>query len=93
MIAVHKAGRVRSDECTGCLECVKACPVADTLYPEIAGVKKKVTPRVFALGVLGIFLAFYIGARLSGYWNNDVSTQEYKYHIEHKDNLEYNHFQ
>jgi polyferredoxin len=93
MIKVHKAGRVRSDECTSCMACVKACPVRDTLYPELIGVKKKVSPRVVALGVLGIFLAFYIGARLSGYWDNNISAEEYRYHIEHMDGLEYNHFE
>ena len=93
MIKVHKEGRVRSDECTGCMECVKVCPVKDTLYPELIGIKKKVTPRAVALSVLVIFLAFYIGARLSGYWNNDITTEEYRYHIEHMDGLEYNHFE
>jgi polyferredoxin len=93
MIKVHKAGRVRSDECTNCMECVKACPVRDTLYPEVIRIKKKVTPRAIALSVLGIFLAFYIGAMISGYWSNNITADEYKYHIEHMDGLEYNHFE
>ena len=91
MIAVHKAGRVRSDECTGCLECVKTCPVRDTLYPEVAFIKKKVTTRMYALIVLGVFALFYAGARITGNWSNNISKAEYRHHIENMGNFEYNH--
>jgi polyferredoxin len=90
MINVHKAGIVRSDECTSCLSCVKACPIDNTLYPAIYG-KKKLSARTVAIGVLAMFLIFWIGGRVTGYWKNDVSNQEYIYHIEHMDDLEYNH--
>jgi polyferredoxin len=90
MINVHKAGVVRSDECTACLSCVKACPIENTLYPAVYG-RWKLSARSLAVGVLGIFLAFWISARVSGYWKNDISRQEYLYHIERMDGLEYNH--
>lgn len=91
MINVHKAGIVRSDECTSCLECVKACPVKDTLDATIVGVKRRVAPRTVAIGVLGIFLAIYITGRLTGRWQTNIASQEYMYHIEHMNGLEYNH--
>lgn len=89
MIKVHKAGTVRSDECTGCMECVKVCPVKDTLYVGVVGVKKKISPRAVALSILAIFMIFYIGGRLSGYWQSNISKQDYMYHIQHID--EYDH--
>jgi polyferredoxin len=90
MINVHKAGVVRSDECTACLSCVKACPIDNTLYPAIYG-RKKLSARTVAVGVLAIFVVFWIGGRVTGFWKNDVSKQEYMYHIQHMDGLEYNH--
>jgi polyferredoxin len=91
MINVHAATVVRSDECTSCLACVKACPVADTLYPSLAVSKRKVSPRTVAIGVLAIFAVFYITGRLTGHWDNNITKQEYKYHIERMGGLEYNH--
>ncbi len=90
MISVHKAGIVRSDECTSCLSCVKACPIDDTLYPAVYG-KKKLSARAVAIGVLAIFVVFWVGGRVSGFWQNNISNQEYMYHFEHIDGLEYNH--
>jgi polyferredoxin len=90
MINVHKAGIVRSDECTSCLSCVKACPIDNTLYPAAYG-RKKLSARSVAVGVLAIFVILWIGGRVTGYWKNDVSKQEYMYHIQRMDNLEYNH--
>ncbi len=91
MINVHSATVVRSDECTSCLACVKACPVADTLYPSLAFSRRKVSPRAVAIGVLAIFISFYITGRLTGYWDNNITKPEYQYHIQRMDGLEYNH--
>jgi polyferredoxin len=90
-IKVDKENLVRSDECIGCLECVAACPVKDTLYPEIGIIKKKISPRAFAVGALLIFLAFYIGARIGGYWDSNISDDEYMFHIQKMDQAEYTH--
>ena len=91
MIQVHEAAIVRSDECTSCLDCVKVCPVENTLYPGVAFSKWSVSPRTVALGVLAIFLVFYITGRMTGHWENNITSQEYMYHIQHMDGLEYNH--
>ncbi len=90
-IKVDREKLIRSDECIGCLECVSACPVKDTLYPEIGFVKKKISARAFALGALLIFLAFYFGARLTGNWHSNISDEEYMFHIQRMDKPEYMH--
>jgi polyferredoxin len=90
-IKVDKEKLVRSDECIGCLECVAACPVKNTLYPEIGIIKKRISPRVFAIGALFIFLLFYIGARMGGYWDNNISDEEYMFHIGKMGQQEYTH--
>jgi len=90
-IKVDKEKLVRSDECIGCLECVAVCPVENTLYPEIGIIKKKISPRAFAVGALLIFFAFYFGARIAGKWDNNVSSEEYMFHIQRMDQPEYTH--
>jgi polyferredoxin len=90
-IQVDKENLVRSDECIGCLECVAACPVKDTLYPEIGIIKKRISPRAFALGALLIFCLFYFGARITGNWQSNISDEEYMFHIQKMDQLDYTH--
>ena len=77
-IVVHKATRVRSDECTACMECVKACPVIDTL--ELRATKKSaaVPPPVLAALVVGLFVAVTGLAMLTGHWQNSISGEEYQ---------------
>jgi hypothetical protein len=70
---------------------VAACPVKDTLYPEIGIAKKKISARTFALGALLIFFAFYFGARLTGNWHSNISDEEYMFHIQRMDQQEYTH--
>lgn len=91
MIKVHKETVVRSDECMGCLACVDICPVDKTLEPVIVGVKRPISGRSFAIGVVAIFLAFYIAAVVTGHWQNNISKQEYIYHIGRMDSMEYSH--
>jgi polyferredoxin len=77
-IVVHKATRVRSDECTACMECVKACPVIDTL--ELRATKKSaaIPPPVLAALVVGVFVAVTGLAMLTGHWQNSISGEEYQ---------------
>ncbi len=91
MIKVHKETVVRSDECMGCLACVDVCPVVNTLEPVVAGIKKPISGRSFAIGVVAIFLAFYIAALATGHWQNNISKDEYLYHIGNMHKMDYGH--
>lgn len=76
-IKVHTAGRVWSDECMACLECITICPVKDTLDMKRSRRSRPVPPYVFALLIVGVFVAVTGAAMLSGHWQNDISKEEY----------------
>lgn len=76
-IKVHKAGRVWSDECMSCMECVNVCPVKDTLEMKLSQRSRPVPPFVFAILLVGIFVAITGAAMLTGHWQNDISREEY----------------
>ncbi len=77
-ILVHKATRVRSDECTSCMECVKACPVLDTLELRATRKSAAVPAPVLAALVVGLFVAITGLAMLTGHWQNSISKEEYQ---------------
>jgi NAD-dependent dihydropyrimidine dehydrogenase PreA subunit len=88
-IRVHTAGRVWSDECTSCLECVAVCPVTDTL--EVRGAGKTISARAVATIVIGIFLGVTGVAMWAGVWHNGISRQEYLYRFPRLDSPTYQH--
>lgn len=88
-IRVHRAGRVWSDECTSCLECVAVCPVKETLEVKAAG-RTVSAARVVAL-VVGVFLAVTGVGMTLGHWHNDISTAEYLWRFERLDQPAYQH--
>jgi polyferredoxin len=88
-IRVHTAGRVWSDECTNCLECVAVCPVKDTLEVRARG--KAVSARTVAALVVGIFLGVTGLAMASGHWQNTISREEYLRRFIHLDSPMYQH--
>ncbi|MBZ0200619.1 MAG: 4Fe-4S binding protein [Ignavibacteriaceae bacterium] len=83
-IKVEKVKTVWSDECTSCMSCVDACPVADTLQLElITPGKKKINKKYVAIGVVSIFLLITGFAMLTGNWDNNISKEQYiEYHNE-----------
>jgi len=89
-LAVSRKERVLSPECTGCLDCVAACPVKDAL--ELKSPRgRKVSPATLAAAVVGIVLAGYLGARATGFWANEISDQEYVERIQELDSPAYGH--
>jgi polyferredoxin len=88
-IRVHAAGRVWSDECTSCLECVAACPVKDTLEVRAGG--RRVSPRAVAAIVVGLFLAVTGLAMATGHWRNQISREEYLFRFGRLDSPLYQH--
>lgn len=76
-IKVDKVKTVISDECTTCLNCVDACPVVDTLQLETITMKKKISKKWVAVGVVSIFMLVTGYGMISGKWQNNISKDEY----------------
>ncbi|MCX6831733.1 MAG: 4Fe-4S binding protein [candidate division Zixibacteria bacterium] len=76
-IKVDKINTVWSDECTSCMACVDACPVANTLEVKSLVARRRVPKRLAAVVTVGIFVAITGAAMLTGHWQNSITTQQY----------------
>jgi polyferredoxin len=76
-IKVDKVRTVVSDECVSCLSCIDSCPVQDTLELRSIVTKHKISPRVVAIGVIGLFVVVTGAAMITGQWRNNVPTDTY----------------
>ncbi|MBN1482816.1 4Fe-4S binding protein [candidate division KSB1 bacterium] len=90
-ISVHRQKTVHSDECHACLQCVAACPVPDTLSFSAPLRKLPLKPLTVALLIIGLFLIGDGLARLGGVWQNSISINEYRHHLERIDDPAYQH--
>ncbi len=90
-IKVDQVKQVVSDECTGCLDCVDVCPVAGALEPGYLGRRKKISKRVWAYAFVVVFWGALLMFKLFGPWSNEITTDEYRYHIENMNNGQYTH--
>jgi polyferredoxin len=76
-VEVEKAATVRDTECDGCMDCVKACPVDGCLEAKAAG-RVKIAPWVWPLLVVGVWLAIWGGAKVTGHWDTGISNDAFK---------------
>jgi polyferredoxin len=76
-IKVDKVTTVISDECTTCLACLDACPVADTLELKTVVGNKKLSKKYVGLIILIIYFAITGYGMISGKWQNNVPKQTY----------------
>lgn len=91
-LPVARLGRVRSDECFGCLSCVAACPVDRALRVETpAPWRVAVRPALLALLVLLLFGGSIQAARLWGVWANPITNDEYAARVRELDHPRYDH--
>ena len=67
---------ITSPECTGCLDCVAACPVKDALGIGLPR-RRRVPVAAYAALILGLFFAGYFAARATGSWDNAITDHEY----------------
>lgn len=80
-IKVDSVKTVWSDECTSCLNCVDVCPVKDTLeLKTILPNKFRISKKWVAIGVVSIFMSVTGIGMVTGYWQNDISKEEYLMH-------------
>ena len=90
-LRVHTASRIASDECNGCLECVAACPVPSALQMALPGKRRRLSPYVFAVLVVGVFSAFILAGKLTGHWQTSISVEEYRKHVKNLNSPLYQH--
>lgn len=92
-IRVHKVGTVYSDECHACLRCVDVCPVDRALSLSAPKRRLAVPKPAYAAAIILLFVLGTFTARVSGYWQNAISTREYRHHILRLHHPQYIHHQ
>lgn len=67
----HVRETVRAPECDGCMDCVRACPVPGALEARAFG-RVRISPYVWPVLVVAVWLAIYGGAKLTGRWDTTI---------------------
>ena len=88
-LPVSSSTNVLSVECTGCMDCIAACPVDDAL--QVKAGPRKMPVWGFAAAVVLLFMGGYAAARIGGLWENQISDQEYIHRIETMNGPGYGH--
>ncbi len=86
-IKVDKLKYVISDECTSCLNCVDACPVADTLKVKSMITKKSMDKNYIAMGIVLIFMIITAIGMITGNWQNKITAEEYHHYFKNLENI------
>jgi polyferredoxin len=90
-IKVHKTSSIISDECHACLKCVDACPEKETLYISASKRNGILKPWTYAAAICLLFIGGSLAGRITGHWQNDISTYEYMFHVKNLDLPFYQH--
>jgi polyferredoxin len=76
-VAPENTTRVFAPECDGCMDCVKVCPVDDCLEAKAFG-RIRIAPWVWPVLIVGVWLAIYAVAKLTGHWDSTIPAQTFK---------------
>lgn len=82
-ILVGQTPKVRTPECTGCMDCVDSCPVDGTLMLKTTGLKMRWTEKKLGLMVIALYLILVYTAIITGHWKSSVPDQQYRMFIAH----------
>jgi ferredoxin len=82
-LPVARKTAITSSECTGCLDCIAACPVREALGVGFTRRRRLPVPAYAAL-ILALFFAGYLGARATGSWHNAITDREYVQRLGHE---------
>lgn len=80
---------VWSVECTGCFDCVAACPVEGALTVQVG--HRRLRSVAYGVAVIFLFLAGYAAARVSGSWRSSIDDSTYIHFINNADAGTYAH--
>ena len=81
-IKVDKVKTVISDECTSCLNCFDACPVANTLYLQsVIPPTKRISKKFAAIVIVVIFMITAGVGVFTDNWQNKITKTEYLEHF------------
>jgi polyferredoxin len=75
-LRVDQLVTISSAECTGCMNCVAACPVENSLYMSLAG-RRRVPLWAMAGGVAVLFLGCVAIGQVTGHWRTDLPQKIY----------------
>jgi polyferredoxin len=73
----HVRKTVRSPECDGCMDCVRVCPVDGALQAKVMG-RVRISPYVWPVLVVGLWLAIYAGAKVTGNWDSRIPNDVFR---------------
>lgn len=76
-VSPEKTERVWAPECDGCMDCVKACPVDGCLEAKAAGAFR-IRPWVWPLLVVGLWLAIWGTAKVTGNWDTTIPDEAFR---------------
>jgi polyferredoxin len=68
---------VRDTECDGCMDCVKSCPADNCLEARGPG-GVRIAPWVWPLLVVGLWLAIFSAAKLTGNWDTHLRPDDFR---------------
>ena len=76
-ILVEKKKHVLTHECVACYDCVNACPVNGAMDMKLVGDRKKIHYGLYALMLVGLYVAVTNTARATGHWYTKINDAEY----------------
>ncbi len=76
-IEVDQKLRVDSVECTGCLDCIESCE-SSALSLKVLNTDKVVSPKTYALLLMGTFFLVIFIAKATGHWNTSLGYEDYR---------------
>ncbi|MDE1889503.1 MAG: 4Fe-4S binding protein [Planctomycetota bacterium] len=90
-ILVEKKKHVLTHECVACYDCVNACPVNGALDMKLVGDRKKIHYGLYALMLVGLYVAITNTARATGHWYTKINDAEYILRISELNQTKYLH--
>lgn len=84
LIPVDRKHRIRSPECTGCMDCTLACPAPGALSFKSVGLAARPwSPKAVGASIAVLFVLIVLLAELTGHWQSRLPQQEARFWIRH----------